>query len=149
LRRNGEEGLTIEKVPRWRFLGGVAHRWGARGVVGARAGRDAERQGGVELEEVAIGWSSCQRRLAPVASSWRMERAMMAFFEQFFTVVLWGSRMFTLGDDGDVHRGCNWWREVRWHGLSTVAEECTEQSGAGGKAWGERWHFASPYRVKW
>jgi hypothetical protein len=57
-------------------------------VVGARAGRDAERQGGVELEEAAIGWSSCQRRLAPVASSWRMERAMMAFFEQFFTVVL-------------------------------------------------------------
>jgi hypothetical protein len=104
-------------------------------LVGDRAGRDVEVcQGGVELDEVVPGRRGGQRRLAPVASSWRMEQVMLTRFEWFFAVALQGLRMGTLGDNGDAHRGCNWWREVQWHGRSMVAKECMEQSGAGGKA---------------
>jgi hypothetical protein len=47
-------GLTRDSSPQRHFLGGVAHRCGAGGVVGAGARRDTEvRRGGVELEEAA------------------------------------------------------------------------------------------------
>jgi hypothetical protein len=118
-------------------------------MVGAGARRDVEvRRGGVELEETTVERSDGWRRLALVASSWRMERVMSACFEWFFMAALRGSRTATLGDDGDARRGCSWWQEVLWHGRSTVVEECAEQSGAKGKARGEKWRLASPSSVK-
>jgi hypothetical protein len=120
-----ERALTTEAVPWQHFKGRVARRWGANGVVGAGAAKDVEmRRGGMELEEATIGWSGGRRRLVLVVSSWRMERATPACFELFFAATLWGSRMGTLGDDGDARHGCSWWREVRWHGRSMMVEEC-------------------------
>jgi hypothetical protein len=102
------------------------------GQVGA--GRDAEvPQVGVELEEAAAGRSGVRRRLVLVASSRRMEWTTPAHFEWFFAAALRASRMGTLGDDSDARRSCSWWRAMWWNDRSMVAEECTEQSGAGGR----------------
>jgi hypothetical protein len=101
------------------------------GQVGA--GRDAEvPQVGVELEEAAAGRSGVRRRLVLVASSRRMEWMTPARFERFFAAALRASRMGTLSDDSDARRSCSWWRAMWWNDRSMVAEECTEQSGAGG-----------------
>jgi hypothetical protein len=58
-------------------------------MVGAGARRDVEvRRGGVELEETTVERSDGWRRLALVASSWRMEQLMSARFEWFFIAAL-------------------------------------------------------------